>query len=148
MLSFDIFFDLRLNKRLSKQSWGWWFETLSYSLRRHCNVTLACHKPLKQWQHSFQMKSALPLVKRFPTSLDQCVNAVPSSYGGEYCTQCVILYFNCFCFCCCCCLFVCLFTFFSFSEYSKSFTNNLCEMRTHSSVLCLKYVAFSIVWSS
>ena len=21
--SFDIFFDLRLNKRLSKQSWGW-----------------------------------------------------------------------------------------------------------------------------
>ena len=23
--SFDVFFDLRLNKRLSKQSWGWWF---------------------------------------------------------------------------------------------------------------------------
>ena len=22
--SFDIYFDLRLNKRLSKQSWGWW----------------------------------------------------------------------------------------------------------------------------
>ena len=22
--SFDVFFDLRLNKRLSKQSWGWW----------------------------------------------------------------------------------------------------------------------------
>ena len=28
--SFDI--DLRLNKRLSKQSWGWWFETLSCPL--------------------------------------------------------------------------------------------------------------------
>ena len=27
--SFDVFFDLRLNKRLSKQSRGWWFETLS-----------------------------------------------------------------------------------------------------------------------
>ena len=26
---FDVFFDLRLNKRLSKQSWGWWFETLN-----------------------------------------------------------------------------------------------------------------------
>ena len=26
--SFDVFFDLRLNKRLSKQWWGWWFETL------------------------------------------------------------------------------------------------------------------------
>ena len=25
--SFDVFFDLRLNKRLSKQSWGWRFET-------------------------------------------------------------------------------------------------------------------------
>ena len=27
--SFDVFFDLRLNKRLSKQWWGWWVETLS-----------------------------------------------------------------------------------------------------------------------
>ena len=25
------------NKRLSKQSWGWWFETSSCSLWRHCN---------------------------------------------------------------------------------------------------------------
>ena len=25
--SFDVFFDLRLNKQLSKQPWGWWFET-------------------------------------------------------------------------------------------------------------------------
>ena len=24
--AFDVFFDLPLNKRLSKQSWGWWFE--------------------------------------------------------------------------------------------------------------------------
>ena len=30
-----IFFDLRLNQPLSKQSWGWWFETLSRSLWRH-----------------------------------------------------------------------------------------------------------------
>ena len=35
---FDVFFDLRLNKRLSKQPWGWWFETLSWSLWRHCNA--------------------------------------------------------------------------------------------------------------
>ena len=35
--SFDVFFDLRPNKRLSKQSWGWWFETSSRSLLRHCN---------------------------------------------------------------------------------------------------------------
>ena len=36
--SLEVFFDLRLNKPLSKQSWGWWFETPSRSLWRHCNV--------------------------------------------------------------------------------------------------------------
>ena len=36
--SFDVFFDLCLNKRLSKQSWGWWFETLSSPFWGHCNV--------------------------------------------------------------------------------------------------------------
>ena len=35
--SFDVYFDLRPNKRLSKQPWGWWFETLSCSLWRHRN---------------------------------------------------------------------------------------------------------------
>ena len=36
--SFDVFFDLPLNKRLSKQWWGWWFETLSRPLWPHRNV--------------------------------------------------------------------------------------------------------------
>ena len=36
--SFNIFFDLTLNKRLSKQSIRPWFETPSGSLWRHCNV--------------------------------------------------------------------------------------------------------------
>ena len=35
--SFGVFFDLRLDKRFSKQSWGWRFETPSCSLWRHCN---------------------------------------------------------------------------------------------------------------
>ena len=35
--SFHVFFDLRLNKRLSKQSWGRWFETPSPPLWRHRN---------------------------------------------------------------------------------------------------------------
>ena len=34
--SFDVFFDLRLNKRLSKQYRGWWFETSSRPFWRHC----------------------------------------------------------------------------------------------------------------
>ena len=33
--SFGVFFDLRLNKRISKQSWCWWFETPSRWLWRH-----------------------------------------------------------------------------------------------------------------
>ena len=37
MRSIDVFFDLCLNKRLSKQWKGWWFETLSRPLWRHCN---------------------------------------------------------------------------------------------------------------
>ena len=37
-LSFDVHFDLRPNKRLSKQWRGWWFETQSGSLWRHRNV--------------------------------------------------------------------------------------------------------------
>ena len=37
--SFDVFFDLRLNKRLSKQPRGWWFETPSCSSWRHCNAS-------------------------------------------------------------------------------------------------------------
>ena len=36
--SFDVFFDLRLNERLSKQLWDWWFETPSFPLWRHSNV--------------------------------------------------------------------------------------------------------------
>ena len=37
--SFDVFFDMHPNKRLSKQSWGWWFETPSHPLLHHCNDT-------------------------------------------------------------------------------------------------------------
>ena len=43
MRSFDVFFDLRLNKRLSKQSWGWWFETPASLLWRHWNALLIVH---------------------------------------------------------------------------------------------------------
>ena len=35
--SFDVFFDLRRNKRLSKQPWGWWFKMPSWSLWRQCH---------------------------------------------------------------------------------------------------------------
>ena len=42
--SFDVVFDLRLNKRLSKQSWGWWTETPSRPLWRHSNENVLQHR--------------------------------------------------------------------------------------------------------
>ena len=36
--SFDVSLDLRLNKQLSRQWCGWWFETPSRPSLRHCNV--------------------------------------------------------------------------------------------------------------
>ena len=36
--NFHVYFDLRPNKRLSKQLRGWWFETQSRPLWRHRNI--------------------------------------------------------------------------------------------------------------
>ena len=46
--SFNVFFDLRPNKRLSKQSWGWWFEILPCPLWCHCNEWSTQHR---RWSH-------------------------------------------------------------------------------------------------
>ena len=40
--SFDVSFDQDLNKRLRKQSWGWWFETPSCSLCLQRNISEKC----------------------------------------------------------------------------------------------------------
>ena len=40
--TFDVFFELCLNKRLSKPLWGWWFEMPSCPLWRHCKFINAC----------------------------------------------------------------------------------------------------------
>ena len=54
--SINVYFDLRPNKRLSKQSWGWWFETLSWCLWRHHNgeksTNCRCKRPIT---HSFRV---------------------------------------------------------------------------------------------
>ena len=52
--SFDVFFDLRLNKRLSKQSWGWWFETPSRPLWRHCNGSYDIKRD-QQWASEYRL---------------------------------------------------------------------------------------------
>ena len=58
--SFDVFFDLRLNKRLSKQWWGWRFETL---LRIHYDVTVMITS------HRYNVMELL-LGKRFDELID------------------------------------------------------------------------------
>ena len=63
-----------LNKRLNKQSWGWWFETPSRSLWRHCNdhqtfISYTSEDPVKLmwcpflWDESgFPQRSSVRLV--------------------------------------------------------------------------------------
>ena len=52
----DVFFDLCPNKRLSKQPWGWWFETQSCSLWRHCNVMSLKSTCWDSWSGSYILK--------------------------------------------------------------------------------------------
>ena len=65
--SFNVFFDLRLNKRLSKQSWGGWFETLSRPLWRHRNAMAAgllIYNEI-QWWAGTQIAFSIVCWKRF-----------------------------------------------------------------------------------
>ena len=62
--SFDVFFDLRLIKRLSKHSRGWWFETLSRPLRRHCNDS----ERAPAWLMTSQWQISLNKTRPPPTS--------------------------------------------------------------------------------
>ena len=55
--SFDVFIDLRLNERLSKQSWAWWFETLSRPLWRHCNVMVQSSAISAKYRSRFTLLS-------------------------------------------------------------------------------------------
>ena len=73
---FDVFFDLRLNKRLSKQPRQWWFESPSHSLWPQCKEILY---GLKAFEHScmflcrrveiaFCTKTGLPVCLQLSTS--------------------------------------------------------------------------------
>ena len=69
--SFDVFFDLRLNKRLSKQTWVWWFETLSCPLWRHCNDLCSCHGAMSCiYQHALYLSFKIPFIVSW--RIDKC----------------------------------------------------------------------------
>ena len=66
--SFDVFFDLRLNKRLSKQPWSWWFETPAWSLWRHRNdsVIISTFSRATYWYSQakmFNVRSFVPILR-------------------------------------------------------------------------------------
>ena len=86
--SFGVFLDLRLNNLLSKQWWGWWFETASTPLWRHCNGILTrifamqnmyidylrphCHNGYFLWSGTECLKHILP---------DYIMNMMTSGHG-------------------------------------------------------------------
>ena len=47
--SFDVFFELHPNKRLSKQRWGWWFETPLCPLWHHCDDEDVSLRQINDW---------------------------------------------------------------------------------------------------
>ena len=57
--SFEVFFDLRLNKRLSKQSWGWWFETPWRPLSRHTNESPWVPKRVGRLNYIYRQREGL-----------------------------------------------------------------------------------------
>ena len=67
---FDFFFDLCLNKRLSKQPSGWRFETPSWSLWRQCNAMWSHHICLEavwgRWSRILTMISVPLGIWQFP----------------------------------------------------------------------------------
>ena len=63
--SFDVFFDLRLNKRLNKQSRHRWFETPSRSLWRRCDE----HMHTRQLNSGIVTSSPVPHEPRYRSCL-------------------------------------------------------------------------------
>ena len=62
--SFDVFFDLRLNKRLRKQSWVSGFETLSCPLWCHCNDMIAPVPVKDTWRTRVKLTDTKPQQKQ------------------------------------------------------------------------------------
>ena len=87
---FDVFFDLRLNKRLSKQSWSWWFETPSRSLWRHCKFTYfpVCVSDRNVMQYIVcpwlpsKMAIRCPLYPSIPV-MRQCIDTITASHDPD-----------------------------------------------------------------
>ena len=87
----DVFFDLRLNERLSKQSWGWWFETPSRPLWRHSNA-YATYMPLGlQFTNVRSMARCVQNPSRAFKSIISMSMSVLRNHQGQFCVSCTSL---------------------------------------------------------
>ena len=82
--SFDVFYDLRLNKRLSKQSWGWWFEIPSRQLWHYCNA----HKKRKSYYGDKTVVGLSYLHNRSISQIPECTCSISHNAPStkEMCT--------------------------------------------------------------
>ena len=118
--SFGVSFDLRLNKRLSKQSRRLWFETPSRLLWRHCNrnivplsherISRTHHKWKKLWNScSYDEPNVIIIISRgictFVHFIEEIINIVVNHYSkiNQYQPSCCCLYV---CVCACVCVFI------------------------------------------
>ena len=88
------FFDLSLNKLLSKQLWGWWFETPWHSLWRHCNGVFHQNRP---YLHVLVVSTGQPLIRSI--ILYSCISNIQENdikwYMVMYSTICASHTINC-----------------------------------------------------
>ena len=92
--SFDVFFDLHPNKRLSKQPWGWWLEKPSSQLWPHCN-DYPLHRPCvddvmtrKRFPHYWPFMREFPATGGFPSkrgSIPCCEQTVQECVSSFRC---------------------------------------------------------------
>ena len=54
--TFEVFFDLCRDRRLSKQSWGWWYGMISRPLWRHCNARRRLSVTLAIWTSRYDRR--------------------------------------------------------------------------------------------
>ena len=69
--SVDVFFDLSLNKLLSKQSWSWWFEAPSCPLWHFCNAQI-----LLRHVNPHLMTTGYRMSKIYETNLTTFINVI------------------------------------------------------------------------
>ena len=81
--SFDVFCDLRLNKRLSKQSWGWWFVTLLRPLWRQYNARLSTTVFLTKFVSIFALTWPLES-KLLSSDIRNAIHLQKWTYVSEY----------------------------------------------------------------